>query len=577
MERLPFKEIWAVDFEFHQGGVEGNQQIPVCMVGKELRTGKYVRIWQDEFSDTPPYPIHNDSLIVAYFASAEIHCHLSLNWPIPENLIDCFAEFRVLTNGGSTIRGNGLIGALTYFGISSIDSEEKTSMRDLILSCGPWTPNEKKDILDYCQSDVDALERLFPALVNKLSDRPYWLEHALNRGNYSIASGYMEYNGIPLDVDLVNKLQTNWPKVVESLIAEIAEEYPVFEGKTFKQTLFAEYLIKKGIAWPRTQTGALALDQETFRQQVRQYPEIAPIREVRDNLSQMRLSNIQIGTDGRNRTLLSPFAAKTGRNLPSNAKFIFGPSAWLRSLIKPQEGYGLAYVDFSSQEIAIAAALSGDKDMQEGYKNGDPYLDFAVRAGLAPKGATKTSHKHVRQICKQVVLGTQYGMRAETLSQHAGIPLYRGQQLLRAHKETYPIYWHWVDNLVNHARSMRYIETVFGWRKLVSEEDSDNALQNFPCQANGAEMLRLACVKAHQAGLKIIAPIHDAILLEAPLNTFHHDVKKLQTIMTEAGALILDGFEVRTDADLVIYPDRYQDERGIEMWEKVTRLVEGFK
>ena len=79
----------------------------------------------------------------------------------------------------------------------SIDSEEKTAMRDLILSGGPWAASDKHKILAYCQSDVDALNRLFPALLHKLSGRPYWLEHALNRGNYSMASGYMEFNGIP--------------------------------------------------------------------------------------------------------------------------------------------------------------------------------------------------------------------------------------------------------------------------------------------------------------------------------------------------------------------------------------------
>jgi DNA polymerase I-like protein with 3'-5' exonuclease and polymerase domains len=466
---------------------------------------------------------------------------------------------------------------LTYFGFDSIGSEEKTDMRDLILSGDPWSASEKMNILVYCQSDVDALGKLLPALVRKLSDRPYWLEHAINRGSYSMASGFMEYNGIPMDVDMLNKLQAHWPEVTESLIAEVAKEYPVFEGKTFKQALFADYLIEQGIAWPRTEKGSLALDRETFRQQVRQHPQLAPIREVRDSLSQLRLSKIQVGEDGRNRTLLSQFRAKTGRNLPSNAKFIFGPSAWLRSLIKPREGFSVAYVDFSSQEIAIAAALSGDPGMQEGYINGDPYLDFAVRAGLAPKTATKTSHKAIRQMSKQIVLGTQYGMQAETLSQpRAGILLCRGQQLLRAHKEAYPVYWHWVESLINHSRAVGYVETVFGWRKLVSEDDTNNALQNFPCQANGAEMLRLACVMAMKSGLKIIAPVHDAILLEAPFDTFHQDVKKLQDIMTEAGAIILDGFEVRTDADLISYPDRYQDERGIEMWDKVTQLVEGF-
>ena len=59
--------------------------------------------------------------------------------------------------------------------------------------------------------------------------------------------------------------------------------------------------------------------------------------------------------------MLSAFGDKTGRNQPSSNKFIFGSSVWLRSLIKPAEGWGIAYIDWSQQEFGIAAALSGDE------------------------------------------------------------------------------------------------------------------------------------------------------------------------------------------------------------------------
>jgi hypothetical protein len=42
-------------------------------------------------------------------------------------------------------------------------------------------------------------------------------------------------------------------------------------------------------------------------------------------------------------------------------------------------------------------------------------------------------------------------------------------------------------------------------------------VMNFPMQANGAEMLRLACCLAIERGLAVCAPVHDAILIEAPL------------------------------------------------------------
>ena len=58
-----------------------------------------------------------------------------------------------------------------------------------------------------------------------------------------------------------------------------------------------------------------------------------------------------------------PFPHKNGRNAPSNSKGIFGASRWMRGLIKPEPGMGLCYLDWSAQELAIAASLSGDPAM----------------------------------------------------------------------------------------------------------------------------------------------------------------------------------------------------------------------
>lgn len=574
-ELIPHREIWAVDFEFHHGGNRGNHQVPVCMVAKELRTGRVLRYWRDELvgMDRPPFPIGADALYVAYLASAELHCHLALGWRLPDNILDLYAEFRVLTNGLPLPRGRGLVGALTWFGLDSMTTEEKTEWRDLILSGGPWTSQQQAGILDYCQTDVDALDRLLPRLGHALQPRPHWLQHALLRGGYMRSVAAMEYRGIPVDVSTLARLSDGWGTIKVDLIERVCSEYPVFDGTTFKMDRFEALLAERDVPWPRTECGRLALDEETFRQQVRAHPWLAPIREARDNLAQMRLSSLSVGADGRNRTLLGAFGAKTGRNLPSNAKFIFGPSAWLRSLIKPEPGTGLAYVDFSSQEVAIAAKLSGDRAMMDGYASGDPYLDFAIRAGMAPKGATKATHGAVRDRCKAVVLGTQYGMRERTLAQRIGTIPYHGRQLLRAHAEAYPQYWQWVDSILNCADLHGHIDTVFGWRLHVGADTRPTTLQNFPSQANGAEMLRLACSQAHDAGLQICAPVHDAILLQSPLETLQRDVEHLREIMTEAGRVILDGFPVRTDAEMVRAPSRYMDKRGVEMWQMVTELL----
>jgi len=70
----------------------------------------------------------------------------------------------------------------------------------------------------------------------------------------------------------------------------------------------------------------------------RAYSAVAPMRELRSALSDMRLADLAVGGDGRNRTILSAFRSRTGRCQPSNTRYIFGPSVWLRSLIQPPKG-----------------------------------------------------------------------------------------------------------------------------------------------------------------------------------------------------------------------------------------------
>ena len=115
---------------------------------------------------------------------------------------------------------------------------------------------------------------------------------------------------------------------------------------------------------------------------------------------------------------------------------------------------------------------------------------------------------------------------------------------------------------------------MFGWHVHVGENPNPRSLRNFPMQANGAEMLRIACCLATERGIEVCAPVHDAILICAPLDRLDAEIARMREAMAEASRVVLGGFEIRTDAKLVNYPDRYMDERGRVMWEKVNRLVD---
>ena len=564
---LSFREVWLVDYEFNSDSPGGNP-VPVCLVAWELWGRRKIRMWADQFGSAPPYPTGPDVLFIAYYASAEVGCHCALNWPAPARILDLFTEFRNLTNGLPTAAGNGLIGALAHFGLDSVGAEEKDAMRALILRGGPWTEAEKMAILDYCESDVAALARLLPRILPLLD-----VHRALLRGRYMAAAARIERNGVPIDVQNLERLHRHWDGIQLALIADVDRDYGVFEGGTFKHDLFVDWLAKSGIPWPRLDSGRLDLSDETFRQMARSHPQVSPLRELRFSLAQMRLSDLQVGKDGRNRCLLSAFASRTGRTQPSNTKFIFGPSVWLRGLIKPPPGNGVAYIDWSQQEFGIAAALSGDPAMVAAYSSSDPYLTFAKQAGAVPEWATKQTHGATRELYKQCALAVLYGMGEDGLAARIGQSFFHARELLRLHHELYRVFWRWSDAAVSFAMLGGGLHTVFGWRVRTPSDPNVRSLRNFPMQANGAEMLRLACILATERGIEVCAPVHDAVLIRAPLDRLKADIAGMQAAMSEASKLVLGGFELGTDAKVVRYPDRYMDDRGVVMWERVMRLI----
>jgi hypothetical protein len=342
---------------------------------------------------------------------------------------------------------------------------------------------------------------------------------------------------------------------------------------SFSARRFAGWLARNDIPWPRLESGKLALDDDTFKDMARTYPAVVPLRELRHTLGELRLESLAVGSDGRNRCLLSPFRSVTGRNQPSNARFIFGPSCWLRGLIRPAPGRAVAYVDWEQQEFGIAAALSGDAAMGAAYASADPYLAFAKQARAVPEHATKESHLREREQFKVCALAVQYGMGPKSLADSLGQPEPMARELLRLHRATYPKFWRWSEGAVNHAMLRGWLQTVFGWRVYVYRRANPRSLANFPMQANGAELLRLACCLATERGLQVCCPIHDALLVEGPAGEIQDIVTRTQEAMAEASRVVLASFELRTDAKVVAYPARYMDPRGEQMWKTVMGIL----
>ena len=375
----------------------------------------------------------------------------------------------------------------------------------------------------------------------------------------------------------------------DAMVPVIDAQYGVYVRNaagdwSFNMERFAAYCDREGIAWPRKDTGKLDLRRKTFELMSKSFSQFEALRQLRYARDKMRRIKLSVGSDGRNRTVLWPFKSKTSRTQPKAAEWIFSPAVWLRSLIKPGPGRAVAYVDYSSMEFLVAAAVSDghcgpNNPMLDMYRSGDPYLSFAKRVAAAPMSATKKTHEELRDRYKVGLLAIQYGIQAESLAIRIGTSTFEAHEMLSQHKELFAQYWQYSDDWVQHALQTGNMRTVFGWECRTGViEFNERSIRNFPVQATSAEILRIACILMHRYGIELCGPVHDAVLIEAPVERIEADVSLAQEIMRRASRIVLnatsDGnIELRTDSTIVRYPDRYKDKRGTAVWDRVLELL----
>ena len=573
---LPFSTVLLLDTEFVGRDETGDNPVPVCAVVRDLGTGQVWREMADGHGRLPPWPTGPDVLVVAFSAASEWRYFLEVGWPLPERIIDLYYEAIAETNGISG-HSPSLLTVLSRHNIPAITKDEKSAGRQLAMRGFPYTAAEREELLIYCQSDVDVLAPLLERMLTLIRATPQGLHQALIRGRYSCAVARMESTGIPIDVPMHDELTDRWPDVQVALIGAVTERWPVYDGTSFNPGAFRTELLRRGIIdWPETKTGQLKLDQDLLRDQAKSRPELYELYEVRHALGGMRMNDLHVGADGRNRAWLAPFWTRTGRNQPSSSQFLFALPAWMRFLCLAQPGHVIVGLDYKAQEIGIAATRSNDDVLLADLMTGDPYMAFATRAGLAPRGATKRTHPEIRARCKTTLLGANYGMQARELARRLGIMIIESSEMLLRLRMTYPRYTAWAQSQIDTAYLRGITQSVFGWPMIVPGLTKPTTLLNYPMQSDGSEMLRLACSKATEAGLSIVAPVHDALVLETPEDTLEQSIDTARTAMVEASREVLGGFELSVDTGDHVHPDyprRFYDERGEAMWNRVLNVL----
>ncbi|MGO9326023.1 MAG: hypothetical protein ACLP07_15820 [Terracidiphilus sp.] len=573
----------------------GEHVVPVCLCAQSIVTG---RKWKAlyEPGSACSLPLTDNILYVAYSAPAEWSYFLAAGWDLPLNILDLYAEFALLVNGllepktGARM-GTGLLRALEYFGVQTdMGKEEKQLFRNLILRGAPYTRDEQEQILDYCWSDVANTILLLEAMLPKLVPA-----QALNRGDFTRAVAWYEYNGIPVDMALHNRLRENWTKITAGLAMKIEEkfQYGVYSLDRLGQQHWsdaglAKLVERRGLAdvWPKTgQAGKYRTgdperggeDDKVFKTMAQLDPYFEPLRQTKKLLSTFKRFEIPVGRDGRCRAGNIPFSQRTGRSSPKGGS-IFALTAWARWLIKPAPGRAVAYVDLVSAEFGVAAALSRDPVMLKLYIdmiNGiieDVYLEIAKMSKAAPSTATKESHPEVRKLWKPACLAAQYDAMPERIAKMTNCSLSVARGIHYTHHHLFRCYWDYIDTLKVEAQAAGVMKTRGGWM-LRTAHQKEGTLGNFPVQAHCAEVMRLAASYMVAEGIRLCTTVHDAVLIEDSVENINHAVETARACWRKASLEVI-GFELDADAKIVRHPNRYEDKDGKEMFHLLLQLLD---
>ena len=617
---------YFIDFEF-TSSAELNVD-PVCVVILD-ENGIEERHWlfrcpdeKRKFADRMRRLEGNT--LIAYAALAECRALRSLGIdPLNYEWVDLYVEWQQLRNhndrfkfgwvkdGGGEIReskphhvyhdchqetdGSLASCALRLLKLD-IDQKHKESMRDIILSKSgvdaQWSDHEKQSVVDYCAADVTVLPKILEKM--NLFYRRFFDENRTNimklRGRYIAALSRCEHMGTPIDLTTLGAISKNHSKIVSEACESMNSIYPLYQHEkdgayTFKVLRLKTMLKDAGLLerWPKTNSGLPSTESETI-EAFRANPKVEKLHQTRKTISSLKAINDtskdkllgRIGSDGNLRSFFGPFGTQTGRNAPKASGFVLAMSNWLRVLIRPPIGKAITGIDYSSQEFAIAASLSEDRNMIAAYVSGDPYLYFAKQAGAVPKDGTKESHKTQRDLFKATTLGLQYGMGrqslAEKLTHDTGqfVSVEEAQELIELHQRVFPKFWNWADACLRKYKREGALETPDGW-VLFGNNPSSLSVKNFLIQATGASILRRSVILATEAGLSVMSPLHDALyIIHDEGNT--EAIETLKSCMRRAAQEFVP-LEIRMDSTTYPWDRPWVESKGRADYERFEQYL----
>lgn len=351
----------------------------------------------------------------------------------------------------------------------------------------------------------------------------------------------MEFEGVKVDEQFLN----DYSKVLEEEI-KISEER-VFEQagvrfnlaspKQLGEVLFD--ILKIDPKAKKTKTGQYATGEDVLAKLAAKHKIVDDILNFRE-LSKLKstyvdaLPAIVNPKTGRIHTSYAQAVAVTGRLSSTNPNLQNIPIRSERgrevrkAFIPRSEGRILVSADYSQIELRVVAAISGDPNMCEAFKQGkDIHTATAAKVyGIEEAAVTKEQ----RYKAKSVNFGIIYGQGAFGLAENLGISRTEAKEIIDNYKKEFPNIQQYMDQQINKAKEQGFVETLMGRKRWLRDINSSNFTVrgfaernaiNSPIQGSAADMIKLAMIKIHREmkkkhwASKMILQVHDELVFDA--------------------------------------------------------------
>jgi DNA polymerase-1 len=358
----------------------------------------------------------------------------------------------------------------------------------------------------------------------------------------------LEYNGIRLDVPLLQRLGAEMGKQLAAIEQEIYElaGHPFNIGSLvqLRKVLFDE--LKLPVQGKTGVTGAPSTDQETLEKLAAlEGPNAALPRKILEQRQIAKLKSTYVDAlpemmnkkTGRVHASFNQTVASTGRLSGSDPNLQNIPvrreqGQQIRQAFVPEPGWVLLTADYSQIELRLLAHFCGDEALRQAFAEGrDVHAAVAAQIFGVPEQDVTDDQ---RRLAKTVNFGVLYGMSAGGLAQRLHIPKEEAAQFIAAYFARYPKVAEYQTRLLAECRRTGYVGTILGRRRRFDPEairanstyqqrnGAEREAINMEIQGSAADLMKLAMLRVHrrmkQDGLSahMLLTVHDELVFETP-------------------------------------------------------------